>query len=443
MDNNILIRVIKSTERVLGKKLNKSDLDKLIPIVKSYINKMDANTNTTSTKDLESKSPNYTVNELVLIASSTFIEQQQHTLDSGEPEQIDTHELLKTQIGTRDENDVIYSPALATNEASLHPTDVLFVDADVNLSKLLNVGNMYDFVNIINPTAHYKKTYIVFDTRFVSYTNINRTKFTWNFVNSNDTSLGSINALGAIRDIVSLKVYKFNLPGIVAPSLLRVSLNFEEFQAQSFIGHEDRRFHIMAITENVVDGFGTITPVTPYVVPFPAAFNYRTQMYMQEPMNYGEFYFHKPVTILDKLTLSFADPYNLISIPQDKFLCTSCTFTTDINGSIVCYMIVPGIPAGLKVWNIDVEGFTTTNPIADSGIIQYMNGIVLGNATTIPLPPFPYNLSLTLVDAAFVGQAPFPPYPVGVPQPFYFYVAQFRTFVFTEMTYISSDKGSS
>ena len=369
------------------------------------------------------------------MSSNEFVEIRNK--ESNEPDEIDTHELMMTQIGKRDENDTAYSPAYLTNENLITADESLFVDDRVNLAGLLDAKDMYSFIRLLNPKAQYKKAYVCFDTRFISSANNDRTRLTWNFMNNNDINLGSINVLGTIRDIISIKVYKFNLPGFCCTSLARVSINFEEFQAQSFIGHEDRRFHIIAIAQNFVNEFGVVTQASP-VIPSPVTANYRTQMYMQEPMNYGEFHFRKPVTIVDKITLSFGDPYNLISIPQDTYTCTQSSFIIDmITGNLVCLMLVPNLIPPVAGYNIDISGFTTTNPLSDAGIINAMNNTILASATIFGLP-LPYNLSFTLFNSLYQALEPFPPLPIGTPQPFTIYISQNRTFVYTEMTYLDS-----
>lgn len=424
---NINERIISNIKKILDIKIDSLDI--------KYINQLINNYNNSEIKS---------TNELILLCTSNFIEYYNNKIKTkkNEPDIIDTHELMKQEIGTLEENDEVHNPAYETNNIFNQDANI-FVDDRVNLSKLLNANNLYDFTKIFNPNALLKKTYIVFDTRFVSSVNPERTKFTWNFMNNSDTTLGSINALGPIRDIVSIRVYKFNLPGFIKTPSFRVSINFEEFQAQSFIGHENRRFHILAITKELIrDNYVEIPILSNTVISTPTTYDYRTRMYMEEPMNYGVFHFRKPVTIIDKLTLSFGDPYNLISIPNDMYICTQVFFNL-VFSSIYVYMYLPELtPLLSQISNsslyINIVDFTTSNPVADSRIINVMNSLTF-RFVNVDLSIPPYNLEASLPISNNNPYITPPPLPVGTPSEFKVYITNFRTFIYTEMTYISSD----
>lgn len=358
----------------------------------------------------------------------------------------DTHEMLKTQIGIRDENNVAFSPAYETNEANIIDSKIS-VDNNVNLVGLSNNYSIYNLCQMLNPRANYKKTYLIFDTRFISYANTNRTRLTWDFNNNANIDLGGINATGPVRDIVSIKLYKFNLPGIVVSSSMRVSVLFEEFASQAFIGHENRRYHMLPIVQNIVTQSGGITPASPAIAAnLPIEFTppYRTQMYLQEPMNYGEFFFRKPVTIIDKLTISFADPYNLISIPQDAFTCTGTSFFIDAAGNTVCDMILTGLAtiAVNTILYVDVSGFSTTDPTTDAQMIQFLNNTsyLQAGGSDLTNPPFvaPYNIRIIIRNSTSPAGYSYPPIPIGTSNIFTVYIANYRTMLYTEMTYIDS-----
>lgn len=389
-------RIVKAAESISGKKINTSDRNLIEKMLEEY-----------------KKSDTYTANEIVLLVSNDFLKQRRDDdTENGEPITIDTHELMKTQIGKRDENDAKYSPAFLTNETVVRPDDKLFVDDRVNLSKLLNANSMYDFINLLNPSALYKKAYIILDSDYASSRNIDGTVVTWNFSNTADITDNGYNALGNIRDIVSMKLYKYNISFLTPGSSNRFSILLEEFRAQSFLAANGRRFHF-------------ITPPYDYLLPStnPVPF--------MEPYNYGNFYFAKPMTVLDQLSISIGDPFIVFPLGfKNTIANVSGTFYIQVTFvNLLAVNVTTSAPAFTTNTRVIFKDFTTSNPSADADLISY-------------ILTHEFTLTVTSSTTGNIIIAQTPNYvipPVGVVAPFTLVTIPSRFSFQLELTYIDAE----
>jgi len=173
-----------------------------------------------------------------------------------------------------------------------------------SISNLLGMTNADEAVRILNPSSLLRKNYLMLDSRYRVLVNDNDgkiTAFRWNYILQSHTSAqGTVNVIGNVRDIVALRVYPFRIPYIASADnkYSRISVHIDEF-TQSFIGHENRKFHFMLQSE--IDS---------------AFINLHTNKY-----NDGFFYFEKPVPEINTLTITFGSPIEPIVFDRDRDVC--------------------------------------------------------------------------------------------------------------------------
>lgn len=231
-------------------------------------------------------------------------------------------------------------------------TNVKTIDKLTNLEKILGFNDALNIQSIFNPVATYKKNYIEMDTRYRLADPDGTTKFAWDVLtNSASSGTGIINTLGQIKNIISMRIYPFRIPYCQAfdktGQYRRVTMLIEEFSGMAIIGQEGRKFHFtfdMRIDGNMVD-----------LLPLPDS---RSCV----------FEFSKPITQLDKLTISFGNPLQQIQFDKDR------------DTAVIYYenpaRFVANSPHNLSTGDlIYISGFTTTNTVADAAIILLVNRV--------------------------------------------------------------------
>jgi signal peptidase I len=220
------------------------------------------------------------------------------------PEIIDTHELLKQEIGVEGETNLVRSlvgqgPVKTQEErrkekrAEMSGNNYL-----VEVSKVFGCSKGHHLQKLINPNALLRTKYIILDTRHRVLDSDGTKFFTWNHINDVSTHQGTVNTVGTIRDIVAIRVFPFRVPytSTLDTSYNKVSMLIREFQAQSFIGHEKRKFHFMF--NPVISGNSVFL----------------------EPGddNDGYFRFGNPITHLHSITVDFGSPLEEVIFDTDR-----------------------------------------------------------------------------------------------------------------------------
>jgi len=231
-------------------------------------------------------------------------------------EQIDMHEKLKNHIGTTSESDVshsIYDRAYAPEKPTTSGTG--------NISSILGLKNTIDFVKQINPLSLLRKKYMLLDSRYKAAESTTK-KFIWDFSNDKIQTNGTVNIVGQIRDIISMRIFPFRLPysANADTKQKRITVLIDEFAAQSFFAHEGRRFHIMCKTD--IDS--TFIDCDTYF------------------QNNGVHEFVQPFTTFNSITVSFANPLQVIEFENDNDKCSADYFgiapltqiTTDLDHNL-------------------------------------------------------------------------------------------------------------
>ncbi len=257
---------------------------------------------------------------------------------------VNIHEMLKAQIGvTTEDNNA--NEATAANDF----TDQIITNFSnqVEITSLLGNKTITDLQRAINPSLVRRNVYIMLDTRYRILDNDGTTYFKWNFINNEITAQGTVNAIGNIRDIISMRVFPIRIPYISSADndYDRVTVFIQEFSAQSFIAQENRRFHYM-FNPSIGDRWIDLEP---------------------DGFNDGFFRFRNPITRLDTLTISFGSPLEPIVFDTDRMLANITSY-----GVVTEFTTVS--PHNLETGDrIYVTNFSTANINTDIVIVSAIN----------------------------------------------------------------------
>ena len=214
---------------------------------------------------------------------------------------VDMHEKLKKHIGTTSESDMTHSIYAVTYNPDTSLREMPKPSSG-SISNILGIKNTIDFVKQINPASLLNKKYMLLDSRYKSQSESTNKKFVWDFSNGKMQTVGTVNIIGKIRDIISLKIFPFRLPYVADADTKqkRISVLIDEFASQSFFAHENRRFHVMCKT-NIDSTFIECDPYT---------------------QNYGVHDFVQPFTTFNKISVSFGNPLQVIEFNNDNDKCS-------------------------------------------------------------------------------------------------------------------------
>jgi hypothetical protein len=225
----------------------------------------------------------------------------------GEPLYNDTKPIFKKTIGKSSESGTTHGIYDNPNYgvSSQKPIVQSNPDPEFKIQELLGMKNASEITRILNPSSLYRKNYMVLDSRYRITTEQSPPSvrsFEWNYVQKNqNTTQGSVNVIGNVRDIVGFRVYPFRIPYVFNAdnSYSRVTMLIEELSSQAFIAHENRKFQFM-FRSTVDNEF----------------------IYLEtNKFNDGYFWFEKPITTLEKLTISFGNPIEKIIFDRDRDYC--------------------------------------------------------------------------------------------------------------------------
>jgi hypothetical protein len=260
-------------------------------------------------------------------------------------EPTDVHELLKTEIGVntediRVESDTDFTQQITNNFAS-----------SVDVASIFGSKTFNDLKNIFAPAASTRTAYVLLDTRYRILDNDGRTLIKWNFVNSTTTTQGSVNFLGDIQNITSVRVSPFSIPYVAQAdnAYKRITMYIQEFSAQSVIAQESRQYHFMfqtSVRDRYID-LGLPRDVD------------------------GIYRFRNPISRIDSLNISFGSPLQVISFDLDRrnMLLTSYTPLIKFQSTD---------PHNLETGDlVYITFFTTANPFGptDTNIISAVNNL--------------------------------------------------------------------
>ena len=315
--------------------------------------------------------PNLLVGKPLRAVSATIAEVMAEKLKKivCEPDEIDTHEFLKGQIGVSSETNVLG----LLGESGVGSSRSVSLGAPTDVIRMFEQTSPQGIQKYFNPQALYTWNNFFLDSRHRVLDNDGTTFFAWDHVNNVTRSQGTVNTVGNIRDIIQIKVYPIRLPYAAGADndMRRITCLFDEFSAQSFVGQENRRFH--TVFESKVDG-DFIDLDSHY-------------------QNDGIYRFGKPITQFNSITLSFASPLETIVFDTDRLSSTITHAAT----TIVTTVSDHNLSSGNRVY---ISSYITTNPAQDSVITATINTshivTVTGTTTfTIPVDSTAVNIALT------------------------------------------------
>lgn len=175
---------------------------------------------------------------------------------------------------------------------------------------VFGISNPLQAARVFNPQSTYRKSYMLLDSRYAYKTadgNNKLVKFQWPFISSTQATTPhskGVTVINDTREIVSLRIYPFRIPYTESAdnAYQRVSVFINEFQSQSFIAHEQKKFHFMLKSQ--MDG--TFIDLD------------------TDNFNDGVFNFSKNLTQFSTLTLSFGSPLENITFDND--MDNKCSF---------------------------------------------------------------------------------------------------------------------
>jgi len=294
---------------------------------------------------------------------------------------VDMHEYTKKEIGISGESDSLSFDFSGGGGVS---TTSISLGTSVDVMRIMGASNAHGLQQLLNPQALYRNNYFALDSRYRVLDNDGSKFISWNHVNNVTRAQGTVNTVGTIRDIVAMKVYPIRLPYTTSAEndLRRVTMLIEEFSAQSFVGHENRRFHFVFDVE--VDG--DWIRLNPYF------------------HNHGIYKFDKPITQFDTVTVTFASPLEEIILDVDRLNASNTYAATAVMTTVDNH----NLSSGNRVY---ISDFNTNSPINDAIVISAMNAThtitVTGDTTfTVPVDTSSIIQSLTGVTVAVTNGSP-------------------------------------
>jgi hypothetical protein len=261
-----------------------------------------------------------------------------------EDNDINIHEMLKTQIGVSTEDD---TSGTTKSEQDFTTQITSTFNNQVDVVSLLGNKTLADLQKLINPGLVKRTISIILDTRYRILDNDGTTYFRWNFNNNEITTQGTVNAIGNIRDITSIRIFPIRLPynSHLDNDYDRVTIFIQEFSAQAFIAQENRRFHFIFST-STADRWINLEP---------------------ESFNDGYFRFRTPITRLDTLTLTLGSPLEQVVFDTDRMLANVTTYATTTEFTTVSPHI---LETGDRVY---ISNFSTANINTDTVFVSAIN----------------------------------------------------------------------
>jgi hypothetical protein len=173
-------------------------------------------------------------------------------------------------------------------------------DNDVNLRSIFGYTDIATIVKKVNePISSINSSHMYLDTRYRELDNDGTTFFSWGHINNLVRNQGTVNTIGNIRDIISMNIMSYRMPAVASAitPYNRIAVTIDEFIPQSFVAHEQRRFHFICKIDSQVGNWLEI---------------------ISDDFNKGVFKFNKPVTHLDSITIRFGSPLEPIIFDKDR-----------------------------------------------------------------------------------------------------------------------------
>jgi len=296
-------------------------------------------------------------------------------------EQIDTHEILKTEInnmGKARDSYAAYSGAVAkpdSKKVSPEPKQNTQVTSGPPRQSITNLTTeqLINFTKIANFESLWKDSYIIIDSRYRSLANNNPKEIEFNVIQNTKIKIpgsGNIYAHGDTRQIVQMEIFPFSIPyNAIADNFYnKITMSIKEMLPISFEAYEDSQFHFMF--NSVEDG----------------------NLIKLEPLN-SVFKFYKPIThIGGSFTLRFGAPFAPIIFDKDRLDSLSINYTSD--PMEIQFSEDHNLITGDLVY---IDDFSTLNLAADDTIINTINRVEGHLSTRINNTTISININANLI----------------------------------------------
>lgn len=211
----------------------------------------------------------------------------------------------------------------STVDATIIATDAKKQTRKLAIKRFFNIASALHIQRKLNAPAHYKYAYILLDTNNIDPNLSSGTTFGWNLINFVSLQTGTISVIGKLRDIVGMRLYPVKA-NIIAPipapgktwigNTVNLNYNFtiliHEFQAQSYVGREGRKFHFDLFPYIMNYNYDALnhpyTPAIPYIE------------YTTSGKGNGWFWFKTPFTTINTITMSIGDPFDLLTLDTNQ-----------------------------------------------------------------------------------------------------------------------------
>lgn len=338
--NDFITNIVRKIENVINRKINIIEEDIIISAIRNTPDKIFY---TDSIEHIITLIKNVVVDEITISHCDNNV--------------VDTHEILKKKI----------NPDYVEIKKKEHKKKV-----NVNLDSVFGYSDISTLIKKANePISSVNNIHLLLDTRYRVLENDGTEYFKWNHIDKLVTAQGTVNSVDTIRDVISLHIMPYRIPisssAITDYNLITVSI--EEFTAQSFIAHENRRFHFLGCIDSQVGSWLQI-----------CSDNY----------NNGEYNFNIPITTVNTLTIKLGTPLEPIIFDKDRL-----NGTIVYSNPLIINFTEPHNNISTNVIYIDT--FTTLNPGYDSELINMVNKKIGHKVTLIS----PTSLSIP-VDASGV-----------------------------------------
>ena len=350
MNPNSLMKIIRIIENNIKRQLNYNERLSIKQLLLNDVNAAYSYRKDPTNRFYLGNLQNFNTDIILQKISNKWIKNQKQLINDRNVVE-DVHEMLKKEIGTTAEAGVVKQTFIEPLNNKPQKTNT-----NIEITKFLNLCTQQEIMKIMNPYNMISHNYIYLDSRLRNIAGTDGiTSFQWDEDNTGSINPGKFSYLGKMRDIIEIKVLPFRIPYATdesADNVFRsITIYFEEFANQSYIGRGNRRFHILC----------EVGVIASYIQLLP----YQS--------NNGIFRFDKPITELSKLTVSFGAPINLINFDPDR---SNCTFSIGLP-TIVTTTIIHNLSTGDSVTFIN---FTTLAPLIDAAtifLINNLNGLIV------------------------------------------------------------------
>jgi hypothetical protein len=326
------------------------------------------------------------VDSLVDLISAELMKLPKITIDNTP---IDIHDILAKEIGTE--------PETALYEKK--------IDKNATVDSLLQTPAILQ--GIFNPLARMRKAYLILDRKYQSDESNNVNEFKWLISNVGKAHNPLHTAVSStiINDVIGVKMFPFRFPNSEnnITDFHRVSVEIVEFNSQAYIiAASNKRFHFLFDLQRT----GAVGSTAPYN--------------MNDIGNHvADFSFVDPIIEVNTMTVRFGNPEEIISLDPDSLYGTIAA----LGAQTEITFLQPHNCAVDDV--IIIQGFNTTDPVADAAEITLLNDPYGWNIAAHGTFDMLINVDISGLTGAIAGG------------PFYVYLNSKRFMLRLELTYIN------